>query len=78
MNAHADQRACTHLRHTAAIGFSYFNKDRIYEAQVQDWCDEGMCFKSEVPLQPGVAVCIRLENVILHDSLSLSFRDCVP
>jgi hypothetical protein len=66
MNAYTDKRACERLRHTATIEFSYFNKQHCYEAQTLNHCGEGMCFKTEVSLQPGATVCIRLKNFSPH------------
>ena len=66
MNADTNQRACERLRYTALIGFSYFNKKQCYEAQTLNHCDEGMCFKSNVSIQPGAIVCIRVKNFHPH------------
>ena len=62
MEAYTDKRACARVFHTAAIEFSYFNKKRWYETQTLNYCDEGMCFKSKVSLQPGTTVFIRVKN----------------
>jgi hypothetical protein len=62
MNAYTDKRVCERLRYTATIEFSYFNKQRCYEAQTLNYCDEGICFKSEVSLQPPATVVIRVKN----------------
>jgi hypothetical protein len=62
MNAFTHKRACERRRYTATIQFSYFNKEHFYEAQTLNHCDEGMCFKSEVSLQPGAIVCIRVKD----------------
>jgi hypothetical protein len=62
MNAYIDKRACKRCRYTAIIEFSYFNKKHCYEAQTLNHCDEGMCFKSEVAIQPGATICIRVKN----------------
>ena len=62
MNAYTDHRACERLSYNADIEFSYFNKQRRYEAQMLNHSNEGMCFKSEISLQPGATVCIRVKN----------------
>ena len=59
-----DQRVCERFGCTATLGFSHFNKERTHEAQMLNYGDAGMCFKSKVALQPGVIVCIRLKNIL--------------
>ena len=63
MNAYTDKRASERLRFTAAIEFSYFNREHFYNAQTLNHCDEGMCIKSAVALKPGATVCIRLKKI---------------
>ena len=57
-------------RHTFAadIVFSYFNKERSYNAQAMNLGTGGMCFKSDLFLQPGATVFIRLKKI--HPSCS--------
>jgi len=62
MKSNTDKRACERHSHTAPILFSYFNKEYSYEAQTLNLCDGGMRFKSEVLLQPGATVYIRVKN----------------
>ena len=62
MNAYTDQRAFERTRHTATIEFSLFNAKHFYEAQTLNHCDQGMCFKSGVSLQPPTTVVIRVKN----------------
>ena len=68
MNAYADQRVFERCRCSATIEFSHFNKGHGYEAQTLNNCDQGMCFKSEVMLQPGVIVCIRVKDLQSNDA----------
>ena len=62
MNDYIDQRVPDRPKCTAAIKFSYFNKESLYEAQILNYSDVGMCFKSEVSLQPDATVYIRLKD----------------
>jgi hypothetical protein len=62
MKTYTDKRSCARHSHTAPISFSYFNKEYSYEAQTLNFCDEGMRFKSEVLLQPGATVYIRVKK----------------
>jgi hypothetical protein len=64
MKTGADKRA--HSRHTftaADIVFSHFNKERSYIAQTMNFGRGGMCFKSNLFLQPGQTVFIRLKKI---------------
>ena len=63
MKSYTDKRACERHNHNAAIAFSYFNKDRFYEAQTLNHCAGGMRFKSEVFLQPGATLYIRVKKI---------------
>jgi hypothetical protein len=62
MNDYTDQRGSERSNCTATIKFSYFNKQPSYEAQILNYSDVGMCFKSEVSLQPDATVYIRLKD----------------
>ena len=53
-----EQRTSERFGCTATLGFSHFNKERDYEAQMLNYGDAGMCFQSKAALQPGVIVCI--------------------
>jgi hypothetical protein len=66
MNTYTAKRACERLRYSATIEFSYFNKKHCYEAQTLNHCDGGICFKSEVSLQPSATVVIRVKNFHPH------------
>jgi hypothetical protein len=68
MTADTDKRACERHRYTATIEFSYFNKKHRYEGQTLNHCDEGMCFKSEIFLQPGAIVFIRAKDLHPNDA----------
>ena len=62
MKSYTDKRACERRSYTASIAFSYFNKENCYEAQTLNHCAGGMRFKSEVFLQPGATVYIRVKK----------------
>ena len=63
MKPNAEKRACERHGYAADIAFSYFNKEHSYNAETINLCTGGMCFKSNLWLQPGATVCIRLTKI---------------
>jgi len=63
MESYTDKRACKRLSYNASIAFSYFNKENCYEAQTLNHGDGGVCFESNVLLQPGATVYIRVKKI---------------
>ena len=63
MKSETDKRVCERRYHTALIEFSYFNKEHRYNAQTLNHCDEGLCFKSHISLQPGAGVYITVKKL---------------
>jgi hypothetical protein len=68
MKTDKDKRAFKRHAHVADIAFSYFNKKHSYNAETINICPGGMCFKSNLRLQPGATVCIRLTKIRPDDS----------
>jgi hypothetical protein len=62
MKTNAEKRACERHSYTAPIAFSYFNKEHCFEAQTLNHCAGGMFFKSNLLLQPGATVYIRVKK----------------
>ena len=62
MDSGEDKRAYERYGYAAEIAFSYFNKEHSYDAEIINLCAGGICFKSELWLQPGATVCIRLKQ----------------
>ena len=60
MNTHAEKRAYERHSYAADIAFSYFNKEHSYNAEIRNLGMGGMCFKSNLSLQPGATIYIRL------------------
>ena len=60
MKTDVEKRACERHGYAADIAFSYFNGENSYIAELLNICADGMCFKSNLSLQPGATVCIRL------------------
>jgi hypothetical protein len=63
METNAEKRACERHRFAADIAFSYFNKKNSHNAEILNLSMGGMCFKSNLSLQPGTNICIRLEKI---------------
>lgn len=70
MKTDAQKRTCERHRYAADIAFSYFNKENSYNARTLNLCTGGMCFKSNVFLQPGATIFVRLIKTYPNDSCS--------
>jgi PilZ domain len=70
MKSNAEKRACERHYCAADIAFSYFNKTHSYHAEILNVGLNGMCFKSNLRLQPGSTVCIRLTKPQRNGSCS--------
>ena len=62
MKTDEEKRACERYCYAADIAFSYFNKEHSYNAEILNLGLGGMCFKSNLSLQPGATVYIRLKK----------------
>ena len=62
MERDGDQRNAKRCRYCATIGFSYFNRKQTHTAELVNFSQEGMCFKSKISLKPGATVFIRLKE----------------
>ncbi len=74
MNAYTDNRALERREHTATIEVSHFNRDCCYKVQTLNYWDEGICFKSEVPVKPGATLLIRANDLHANGACNGSFR----
>ena len=64
----AEKRACERHGYSADIAVSYFNKEHAYPAEILNLGIGGMCFKSNLALQPGATICVRLKSSHQNDS----------
>ena len=62
MKTDAEKRVCDRHGYAADIAFSYFNQASSFGAQTLNLGAGGMCFKSNLRLQPGATVYIRLKK----------------
>ena len=70
MKTKSEKRAYERHRYAADIAVSYFNKEHSYTAYTLDIGTGGMSFKSNLFLQPGATVCVRLIETHPNDSCS--------
>ena len=70
MKTNAEKRACERHRYAADIAVSYFNKKHSYNARTLNLCTGGMCFKSNLFLQPGATLYVRLKETHPNGSCS--------
>ena len=67
MDNNSDKRAFERRNCNASMVFSYFNQTKSYDARVLNCCAGGMCFQSNLLLQPGATVCIRVKEFQCSD-----------
>ena len=70
MNTIAEKRAYERHCYSADIAFSYFNKEDSYNAEILNLGTGGMCFKSNLFLQPGATLYVRLKKTHPNGSCS--------
>ncbi len=70
MNTHAEKRACERHCCAADIAVSYFNKEHSNNAHTLNIGTGGMCFKSNLFLQPGATLYVRLKETHPNSSCS--------
>jgi hypothetical protein len=63
MCAHVEKRTSERHCFSADIAFSYFNNESSHNAQILNIGSGGMCFKSNLFLQPGATIIVRLEQI---------------
>ena len=76
MNRYSDKRTFERRNCNALIIISYFNQTNSYDAKVLNCGAGGMCFQSNLFLQPGATVCIRVKDFRRADSLN-DTADCL-
>ena len=62
MDNNLDKRAFERRDCKASIAISYFNQLYSYDAMMLNYCDDGMCFQSNLFLRPGSTICIRVKE----------------
>ena len=62
MKRNPEKRTCERHCYAADIVFSYFNSKQSYNAEILDIGLGGMCFKSNLSIQPGATICIHFDK----------------
>ena len=70
MNTHVEKRTYERHCYAADIAISYFNKEDSYNAHTLNIGTGGMCFKSNLFLQPGATLYVRLKETHPDNSCS--------
>ena len=63
MGTLAEKRESERNLFAADIAVSYFNNESSHNAQILNIGPGGMCFKSNLFLQPGATIIVRLERI---------------
>jgi hypothetical protein len=58
-----NRRRAERYRSDARIKWSYFNKDRFYDAKVSNFSQDGIYFETPHTIKPGTTILIRLETL---------------
>lgn len=70
MDTLAEKRGYERYCYPADIAFSYFNNEHSFNAHTLNIGAGGMCFKSNLFLQPGATIYIRLTKIHPNSSCS--------
>ena len=57
------KRNCDRYDQQALISWSYFNAKNLFSAKLRNYCESGLCFESEIELQPGTGIYIRFDKL---------------
>lgn len=74
----ADKEKRMHERHhcEAITKWSYFNKEKFFEAKIFNFSRNGIYFETPHELKPGAIVFVRLET-LLSKNMSLDDHECL-
>ena len=73
---HAEKRAHQRYNCEALIKWSYFNKDRIFDAKIVNFSKNGFSFETSFEIRPHATVFTRLKN-LLTKNMTLSEHECL-
>ena len=72
----AEKRAYQRYDCEALIKWSYFNKDRQFDAKIVNFSKEGFSFETSFEIRPHATIFTRLENLFTKN-MSLSEHECL-
>ena len=64
MSEPTGKRNCDRYDQEALISWSYFNAENFFNAKLLNYSESGLCFESEIELQPGAEIYIRLDKLL--------------
>ena len=73
---HAEKRAYQRYNCEALIKWSYFNKDRLFDAKIVNFSKDGFSFETSSEIKPHATIFTRLENLFTKN-MSLSEHECL-
>ena len=73
---HAEKRAYQRYNCEALIKWSYFNKDRLFDAKIVNFSKAGFSFETSSEIRPHATIFTRLENLFTKN-MSLFEHECL-
>ena len=67
---HENRRRAERYRSDARIKWSYFNKNRFYDAKISNFSQDGIYFETPHKIKPGTTILIRLETLTSNNMKS--------
>ena len=65
-----NRRRAERYRSDARIKWSYFNRNRFYDAKVSNFSQDGIYFETPHKIKPGTTILIRLETLTSNNMKS--------
>jgi hypothetical protein len=73
---YAEKRAYQRYKCEALIKWSYFNKDRQFDARIVNFSTDGFSFETYSEISPHATIFTQLENLFTKN-MSLSEQECL-
>lgn len=74
MTTYTDKRASERCTSGAPVRLTHYHTGRWLAGQTLNHCTEGMCVKSNLHVQPGTAILIRVEHFTSNGSCIWNFE----
>ena len=73
---HAEKRAHQRYNCEGLIKWSYFNRDRHFDAKIVNFSKDGFSFETSSEISPNATIFTQLENLFTKN-MSLSEQECL-
>ena len=73
---HAEKRAYQRYNCEGLIKWSYFNRDRHFDAKIVNFSKDGFSFETSYEISPHATIFTQLENLFTKN-MSLSEQECL-